>query len=183
MITGYTTTRTGTVTLVTVTSDLTGTIWYHWYLDGAWIGYTLSGARTFAPAPGERIRVDVVDTNDPDFDALAAPPAGYPARRTLWWVRSVAAGVARYRIQQKKGAGSWVTIAEIPATDAWHYQHTTDRLDDLASYTWRITPLDSVGNGGTALEFGPETIVRVPDAPDFTIAWDADDMTITFDAA
>jgi len=180
-ITAYTLTRLGEVTTVTVTSDLAGTIYYHWYTDGCYVGGGQSASRSFYLGLSDQTRVEVVDTNDADFDPVAGAPAGWPARRTLWWVRSIEADVASYRVEQKLGAGDWSTLAIVhDRPEAWDYAVMTDRLDDLSDYTWRVVPVDAAGNDGTPFTIGPEQIVRTPDAPNFTITFDAGTTKVTF---
>jgi len=207
MITNYETTRLGGATLVTVTSDLTGTVFFHWYLDGTHVDATTSPSRMFWQAGGDQVRVEVVDTLDPDFDYIAGAPAGWPARRTLWWVSAARTGlaamsldelallsldelatsplssddVAHYRIDQQRQAEGYEAMAIVHYVPGrWTYSHLTGRLDDLTEYTWRIVPVDQAGNDGAAFQIGPETIVRRPDSPDFTATLDEPSGKITF---
>lgn len=156
---------------VTVTSSLTGTVWYHWYLDGVWAGATLVGVRTFCLPAGTQARLAVLDTNDIDFDYNENNPEPYPARRILWWVRSLDTDVDHYRVEQRIDAGDWAAVATVPRDrEAWSYQWTTDRLTDLSAYEWRVIPVDRAGNDGTAVATQAETIVRKPDGVTFTVA-------------
>jgi hypothetical protein len=169
---------------IEVTSDLAGTVYYHWYLDGAWVGSTTEPWKLFRPASGEQLRVEVLDTTDPDFDPLASAPAGYPATRTLWWVRSLDTDVLYYRVDQQLSAGDWEEVAQVHAEPGrWDYQWRTGRLDDLSEHAWRIVPLDAAGNDGTPITIGPERIVRRPDAPAFTLVYDAGPNRVTFNEA
>ena len=179
MITSQTQQRLGPVVVVTVVSDLTPPpVYFHWYVHGAWIGPTTTGRRSFAPAPGEKLIVEVNDTLDPDYDAIANAPAGYPARRTLWWNRSIATDVSHYLAEENKASAGYVELASIPHDDnVWDYRQLTDPLDDLTSYEWRIRPVDLAGNIGTAVSLAAENVVRFPDAPDFTASFDGTDMT------
>jgi hypothetical protein len=92
MITSYQTTRLQNVTTVRVTTSLTGTVYFHWYLDGRPVGSGTSSVRSFYLAQGVQVRIDVLDTTDPAFDAAANAPAAYPARRTLWWLSAAETG-------------------------------------------------------------------------------------------
>ena len=169
---------------VTVISNLSGTVYFHWYADGAWLGVTTSNSRTFHLETGDQLRLDVLDTTDPDFDPIANAPAGWPARRTLYWVRSTDADVAAYKIEQQREAAAFTTIGRVIAdATSWTYDFLTPRLDDLTNYTWRITPIDAAGNLGTAITIGPEKIVRTPDAPRFTVTWNSGTFKMTFAAA
>lgn len=168
-------------TTVTVTSDLAGSVWYFWYRDGAYIARTASPVYTFGVEPGEQLRVEVIDTNDPDMDPIKAAPAGYPARRTLYWVRTTATDVDFYRVEQKEGAGDWTSIGRVYHSEArWVYSLLTGVLTDLASYQFRVVPVDRAGNDGTPVTLDAETVVRSPDAPDFTASYDGGTQRITF---
>jgi hypothetical protein len=180
--------RISDVTKVTVVSDLStsslyGTIYYHWYLDGDYCGRTTAPYRNFQLKIGDQGRVEVVDTIDPDFDSAANAPTAYPARRTLSWVTSTSS-VDHYRVEQKKAAGAYSSIAKVfSVLGQWTYSAKSERLDDLTEYTWRIVPVDSLGNDGTPYVIGPELIVRTPDSPDFTVSFSASTTKVTFTAA
>lgn len=180
-ITAYSQTYVAGVTTVTVTSSLAGTVYFHWYADGTYLGATEGPSRSFFVEEGEQLRVEVVDTTDADFDPVAGAPAAYPARRTLWWCRSIDADVDHYRIEEQVDGGDWSTIGLVPHDDAtWQYELVTERLDDLADYAWRVVPVDRAGNDGTAIALRTERVVRTPDAPDFTATFDPDTTRVTF---
>jgi len=183
-ITNYQTTQIGDAVLVKVTSDLVGTVYYHWYLDGIHQGSTTAPEWTFSVAPGEQARVEVIDTLDPGFDAIAGAPASYSARRTIYWVASLAADVEAYRVEQQAEGGDWESLGLILATPGqWTYWTLSPRLDDLTEYTWRIVPIDLAGNDGSPVVIDEELVVRTPDAPFFTAAFDADTQRVTFTEA
>lgn len=181
-ITAYSTVRLGEVTEVTVTSNLSGTIYYHWYVYGVYIGMSTSTSWLFYLADGEQGRIECIDTNDADFDAIANAPTDYPPTRTIYWTASVDTDVDKYRVEQKKNAGDWATVGTVyHEASRWSYELTTDRLDDLASYEFRVVPIDKAGNDGTPVTLGAENIVRTPDAPEFTIEFNTSPTTVTFD--
>lgn len=183
-ITSYTFQRTGCMTVVTVVSDLEGTVLYHWYLDGVYVGMTHHPERGFLLEVGDQADVQVNDTIDPDYDAVANAPVVYPANRTLWWVRSLDETTVAYRVEQKLGAGDWEEIGTVYRDGAqWDYSFLTPRLDDLGLYYWQIIPVDASGNDGTAVSADSETIVRKPDAPDFDIAFDSGTTKVAFSEA
>ncbi len=180
----YEQTRTADVTTITVTSPLVGIVYFFWFMDGIYAARTTSPSRAFRLAVGDQARIEVLCSNDPDLDVVANAPAGFPARRRLWWIRSLDASIADYRVDQKLGAGDWETLQIIHhQADLWDYEYITPRLDDLGSYTWQIVPVDTAGNDGTPLTIGPETIVRVPDAPRFEIAFDDGTGRVAFSEA
>jgi hypothetical protein len=180
----YSTVQIGDTTLVTVTSTLTPPVYYYWYLDGQYLGMTTIASRSFRLLVGDQSRVEVVDSNDPSMDPFEYAPEAYPARKTLFWIQSLAADVDHYRIDQQENGGDWGQIAIVPAiATQWSYMFLTARLDDLSSYAWRITPVDSIGNDGAPIEIGPELIVRTPDAPAFTASLNPSTTYLTVTAA
>lgn len=183
-ITSYRARRFGNLVRVTVTSDEVGTVYYHWYADGQYVGVTRSPTKTFYIDDGEQLRVVCVDTTSADYDPYQNPPDWYPARRVVWWVRSLSTDVRRYRVDQKAGAGDWETIALVDAQSGrWDYRVVTGRLDDLTDYAWRVIPLDAAGNPGTQIALDAERVVRTPDAPDYAIAFGDGTQKLTFSEA
>ena len=184
-IASYSQSRVGDLTTITVVSDLLpAAVYYHWYVDGWYVGPSGGPAYSLHSQPGDQVRIVCQDTTDPDYDAAANTPAGWPARRTLWWVRATDLDLDYYRVEQKLGAGAFTTIGRVsPRPQDWSLSLLTPRLTDLGVYTWRITPVDKAGNEGTAITIGPETIVRTPEAPDFTVSFDPATTRVTFSAA
>lgn len=183
-ITSLTAARAGDVTTATAVSDLSGTVYFHWYLDGAWVGRTTTGVRTFHLPPGEQVRLEVLDTTSDSFDAVANAPAGWPARRTLWWTRPPTEDLARFVVEQQADGGDWAVIGTVwVVAGAWSYSLLTPRLADLADYAWRVTPYDLAGNAGTPIALPAERVVRTPDAPGFAVELDPDTQRVTFSEA
>ncbi len=188
MITSYEQVRIGNVTRVTAVSDLEGTVYFHWYLDGLYLGGGTADWRSVYLAEGEQARIEAVDTTDPAFDPVANAPQGFPRRRTLWWISAARPGVAdlaAYRIEQSVDGGeSWTVLARASHADGqWTYEYLTGVLADLTDHRWRIVPVDRAGNDGQPIEIGPETVVRRPDSPAFTAQFDAGTSKVTFAAA
>jgi hypothetical protein len=182
MSVSYATTRVGNTTVVTVSSTLSGDVYFYWFVDGMFVGVSDANSRGFTLDDGDRSRIEVVDSNDAELDPAAIAPAGYPARKTLFWVRSLG-NVDHYRIDQQKNGGDWSEVGNVTADDRWSYSFLSARLDDLASYSWRIVPVDPTGNDGNALTIDPETIVRTPDAPAFACAFSQATHRITITGA
>ena len=169
---------------VTATSSLAGTVYYFWYMDGAFLAKTRSNVYTFFVKQGDQFRISVKDSNDPNYDYILHAPTGYSARRTLFWTRCTDSDILKYNIEQNKAAGGWTdigTVNDVPGQ--WSYTFVTERLDDLTSYQFRILPVDRAGNEGTALTFDAEKIVRTPDAPNYTVTFDADTDKVTYASA
>ncbi len=180
-ITAYHIKRVGTSTLVTVDSDLSSPIFYHWYQDGQFVEMTRDNTKGFFLVPGSHSRIEVNDTNDADYDSLGNAPAGYPGSRLLGWCRSVAADVKKYKIEQRVDGGDWTQVAMLRHENRkWYYTWRTGFLTDLSEYEWRIIPIDAFGNEGTALTFTAEKIVRLPDAPNFRNTYNESTDKLTF---
>jgi hypothetical protein len=178
-ITAQTATRHGDVTRVLVTSDLTAPVWFHWWLDGIYRGSTPTGSKSFQLAKGDQARLEVVDTIDADFDPESDGPDVYGARRTIGWIRSLDPTCVKYRIDEQKAGGAWTAVAWIQAElGRWYYTWTSDRLDDLTEYAWRVVALDDAGNE-TALAAVTDLVVRTPDSPAFEIDWAEEELTFS----
>ncbi len=159
--------------------------WYHWYLDGVHVETTRGPSLTFSVPVGDQAHVDVIPTMNPAFDPVAAAPADEPSpRRVLEWVRSLGEDVAAYRIMQSTGVigTDAVQVGRVDHWDGdWSYRFTTGRLGDLTWHRWWIVPIDVAGNEGSlGPTIGPETVVRRPDAPDFTATYDEGTQRVTF---
>ncbi|MEK6798962.1 MAG: hypothetical protein AABZ12_08370 [Planctomycetota bacterium] len=177
--------RQGNVVTVTVTSSLTGTVFYHWYVDGAYVASTQTPQYRFALDVGEQARVEIVDTNDANFDPIAGGPDAYPARRTIWWVRSLDADVVEYRVEESWDGANYTPIGSVPRNEEqWSYSLLTRRMHDMANqaqgWSWRVVPVDKAGNdGSTSLTMGTR-VVRYPDAPGFELSYSAGTQRVTF---
>ena len=181
-ITSYKIKRVGSVTVVTVVSNLSDPLYYHWYQDGKFIGMTRENKKAFSLAPGVQSRIIVNDTNDPDYDSVGNEPSGYRGRRKVGWCRSISTDVDRYKIEERVDSGDWTAVAYVRHTDRkWYYSWESNFLTDLGAYEWKVTPVDFYGNEGTVISYTSETIVRLPDAPYFTFAYDEDTDKITFE--
>ena len=96
----------------------------------------------------------------------------------------MASDVRTYRVDQRQSLGEWETIAEVASLGStWEYSCVTPRLQDLATYEWRVVPIDAVGNEGTPLVIDSESVVRRPDPPAFTATSDDGTARVTFSEA
>jgi hypothetical protein len=179
-ITYLTPTIVGDMTLVRVSSDLVGTVYFHWYQDGSYVGLTMVGQKGFRLSAGSEAEIVCQDTLDPAYDPVAAAPSGYPAVATLELVSSTDADIARYRLEQSQDGGAWVTIAYIEDDGDWWWTFATERLDDLSTYAWRAVPIDLVGNDGTPKVLGTMRVVRRPSAVRWARAFDSVANRMTF---
>jgi len=177
----YSVTRTGHALTVTAISALTGDLFYHWYIDGAYIDTTRVNTKTFVVEDDEQIVIAARVTHDENFDVILNAPPGYPARRTLHWIGSLDAGIKKYRIIQQKEAGGYASIGEVMHDPTvWEYAFLSPRLDTNSNYDWSVVPVNAAGNDGVALALGPEKIVRTPDAPNYSITYSSGTGRVTF---
>lgn len=175
-------TRIGEISLLEMTSDLSGTIYYHWYREGAWVGMTTEPRKHFRLEPGDEERIICQDTNDAAYDPVANAPAGYPARRSVFWTQSSVGNVRTFKVQEKKAAGSWTDRATIRG-HAWAYDWLSARLDDLTDYAHRVLGVDAAGNDGPPVAMDAARVVRRPDSLAFDIAYSAGTNRVTFSEA
>lgn len=169
--------RAGDILTVVAVSDLVSPT-FHWYLDGSYVGSSVSGSKAFQIAPGEQARIDVVDSIDAVFDPIADGPILYPSRLTLEWVRSMDDDTAWYEIAQTVNFGASTVIGRVRHDGRWSYRFTTARLIDLAVYQFSVTPIDRIGNVGPPLFNVSRTVVRHPDAPIYTAAYNAGNVIV-----
>jgi plasmid stabilization system protein ParE len=176
--------REGNVITATATTMLAGRVFFHWYVDGAFVETTLAGSYSLTLEEGERVRISVIDTNSESFDPVANAPEGFPGRRTIRWVRATYPTAAAYDVYQQKGAGASEVIGRIAHDDRrWSYSFRTGVLDDLATYYWYVLTILDDGNEGNTKSIYPvggEKIVRTPDAPQFTMTLDEGTGKVTF---
>ena len=160
----------GDMVEVVATSDL-GDPWFYWYSNGAYVGRTSEGRRWFGRRFDQALRIGVLDSESESFDPIANAPDGFPPTRTLEWIRSTDADTAEYLIEEQIDGGDWEELARVRMQPGqWRYTYETDALADGSSYAWRVTPIDTVGNSGTAVTIAAETIVRRPDPPDIAVS-------------
>lgn len=181
-------TQRGRYVTVQAETAITEDVYFHWYLDGLYAGVTRTPHFGYLLPLDDSAFVQCLATLYPDFDPIAAAPAGYPSRGTLQWIRSSAMNIGYYRVDSATGAGvpaggDWKEIARFVADDRWHYTYLTPSRSDLTWYWYRVVPVDTAGNDGTALTFGPFYVVRRPNPPDFATSYDAGTGRVTWSAA
>ena len=154
--------------LLIATSDEERPTFYA-YQEGLIFSENQSGLFYFNLEDGEELRVDIVDDQDD------APDLGFPGRAILQW--DADADATSYRIDQYVDA-AWAEIYSVQADTRSVYGWTSDYLDNLTSYSFRVVPIVS-DNDGYPLEF-TFYMHRRPDRPtvdDF--AYDSGTGTVT----
>lgn len=186
-VTAYNFNRSGNLVTVTVTSDLTGVVYYHWYRDGVYVGTTMNPAKGFYVPFNEQARVQCNDTTSAAYDPIANAPTAFSANRTLYWTRSLSSDVAFYRIEYQVVAPytdeDKTLIARIPVVAGqWDYHYLTPQIAEVTglplTVEFSISPEDVAGNIGTATVV-TDKIVRRPAAPDFTLSFDEGTTYVT----
>ena len=173
----------GQLSTIRVGTPLAGRVYYFWWVDGTYAGMTAGPEYVLLLPAGEQARVECVPSQNPLFDYLTYGPSTPPARALVWWIGSPAADVDYYRIDQAADGGAWSELGQVVhASELWDYRYLTPRLDDLTSYAWRVVSIDKAGNEGPPIVQSPRAIVRAPDAPDYTAAFDEGTTRVTFSA-
>ncbi len=123
---------------ITFTSDLTSPTFYV-YNQGKRVVVTV-GLRALIRSELEP-HVEV-------YDVEATVPDQYtnPGRITLQWYHLD--GAHRYRVEQLID-GVWTEKSIVNAQGDRYYSWVSDWLDDAIGYTFRVVPIDSLGNVGT----------------------------------
>lgn len=144
---------------------------FYVYRDGVLVATTKQTAISFTLTSGERIAVEVFD--DPDDE----PELIFPGRATIQWLGLTAA--ASYLVEEYVGA-AWTQRALLLASGRPYYQWTSRYLEDETTHQFRVTAIGADGNAGTPVAFSIP-VVRNPDAPEPTWAFDTDthELTVT----
>jgi hypothetical protein len=170
--------------VVSVTTSLTGTVYYNWYRNGRFAGVTVRPERKFHVGAGEQIEVDCIATRWRGFAAARHAPQSYHGRRRLEWLRSADSDVDHYLVQYQKDAGGWSTFRTVKhKAGQWSYAASTPTLDDGSTYDFRVIPVDTSSLEGTALSLDSLLVVRHPDVTDYAVSWSSGTGQVTFSAA
>lgn len=148
------------------------------YRDGLLIGTTRGRTFHVAAPAGEFPVFEVLD------DAEGEPQRAYPGRLILgWYARMDESPAAESYLVQERINDEWVTRQTVrnDGRTAFH-RFTTRVLEDAQEHTFRIVPIAASQNAGMPLEF-VTLLVRVPDPPQATFTYDANDGTVTIAVA
>jgi hypothetical protein len=163
-ITGLTLARMGGLAWrAAFTSSLASPTFRVW-IDGVRVGTTSIGRWDFTVRPGDGAAVEVYDA------AADEPREPLPARLTVQW-RAVT-GAASYRVEEYGGA-AWAVRASVTDDGRGYYQWASRRLEDDTTHQFRVVAVGGNGNEATAAQVDA-LMVRRPDVPTLTLAWDAE---------
>ena len=141
-------------TLITYSSSLSSPTFYI-YVDGVLTAQTTQTEYTIAVNPGETIVVEILD------DAAAQAMQIFPGKARLGWF--FVEDTNYYRIDEYI-EDEWVERRKMPENNGY-MEFESRFLEDGQSHQFRIVPVGTNGNEGTAREFSVLT-VRTPDTPD-----------------
>lgn len=113
---------------------------------------------------GELI-VSIGVSEHPFFEVLdkdcALAGIAFPGRLTVHWQEST--GADKYRVEELI-SGVWTLRAEIRDDGLGAFSWISRWLEDVTNHQFRVIPVDSTGNQGSALSFAA-LMVRHPDVP------------------
>lgn len=146
---------------------------FYIYLDGVLADQTEAQTRQFEIAPGEQVDIQIFDSSSD------TPEASYPGRVTLGW--EWVDGAVAYRIQRWTGS-AWEDYATVADAGQAAFTAQTPYLDDVTTHQFRIIAEDFQGLQGSAKE-ATVFMVRRPDQPSATVAYDDGTHVITAEVA
>ncbi|MCW8129630.1 MAG: hypothetical protein KIS92_04520 [Planctomycetota bacterium] len=128
---------------------------YRVYRNGVLAGAGTLEEMDFTLEPGESLVIEVLDEADQE------PATAFPNRMTLGW-KPVAA-TREYRVEEYVG-GSWIARKAVPEDGSPYYRWESRPLEDDTTHQFRVIPVGTNGNDGSALSFSA-LMVRYPDPP------------------
>jgi len=140
---------------------------------GRLIATTTDTSIVVALEAGARLVVEVREA------AYTKIPRGYPRQITLFWFRVTATS---YYLVEEYVVDTWTARARVYDTGAGSFRYVTRYLDDETSYQWRVTPVGTNGNSGTAKAW-TVLVVGYPDPVAATLAHDDETVKVTISAA
>jgi len=177
--------RAGARALVSVTTNLSGSVYYHWYVNGRWIGVTQRPQHWFHVQDERRqIEIECVATKWSRFDHELHRPLQYHGHPLVSWIRSASTDVAHYLAQYRQDAGEWTTFQQVRhVAGRWQYRVTAPLLADGSAYEFRVVPVNTSAVAGTPIVLDTVTVVRTPPVTAYVCTYDEDTDRVTFDAA
>lgn len=146
---------------------------YYLYIDARLAETTTRTWKQLDVARGEVIQFDVFD------ESVSQPDPAYPSRALIAW--DAVTDAVSYRIDQYVDS-TWSELVLLRDTGATYYRYLTAVLDDDTSYLFRVVPIAENNIEGIAREVSL-FMIRRPNPPDVTYAYNATSATITIDEA
>lgn len=142
---------------------------YYIWIDGVFAYETSLTEGVFPIVPGAAAIIDVFDSSSDE------PSVAYPGRFLIGWWPSDA--VDYYRIDEYYDS-AWLERARVIDNGEGFFTWRTRFLEDVTSHQFRIVPVGTDGNEGTATTF-TSLMVRHPDPPDVSYSYDSGTTKIT----
>jgi hypothetical protein len=95
---------------------------------------------------------------DATMDDEYSEGVSYPPYVIIQWVG--VAEASRYLVQRYDG--SWTQVDSVVHSAVQYYQYRTSKIENDEAAQWRIVPVDTLGNQGTALSFNFAVIGNPP---------------------
>ena len=146
---------------------------FYVYRDGELLATTSLNEWLVTVEAGEAPVFDVLD------DAAASPEPAFPGYLVLTWY--AVAGAHRYLVQEDV-AGTWTTFKTVLEDGSGYYLVSTRFLEDATVHTFRVLPVGTNENDGTAATLIC-LMVRNPDPPDVSFSYDSGTGAVTIAAA
>ena len=157
-------------------SDKTAPITFRVYVAGEKVTEFISATKDseiYLPiASGDHPFIEVMDAD------CAPEPAG-PGRASIYWFR--VSGATTYRVERNISS-VWTLEAEVPDDGRSYFLWASGWLADVTSHQLRVVPVDDAGNQGSTTTKNI-LLVRHPDVPNVTYAYNSGPKTVTISAA
>jgi hypothetical protein len=150
-------------------SDLGGTPTFYIYLNGSLIEVTTRTTKRIQIEADREFQLEILD------NANTAPQTAYPDYAIITW--EPVDNAIKYRIDQWV-ASAWVELATVADMGQNTFEYTTQKLADVTTHLFQITPIDSGGIEGAVRPFSV-LMVRRPDRPVVTYVYDNGTNKIT----
>lgn len=150
-------------------SDLGGTPIFYIYIDGTLVAETTHTEYEVSVNVDESYVVEILDV------AGQIPMQVFPGKQRLNWF-GFTEDVEYYRIDEYVDA-AWVERKR-KKENGGYISFTSRFLEDGATHTFRVVPVGTDGNEGTAKQFAV-LMVRHPDVPDVGYTYDGGTNKIT----
>lgn len=143
------------------------------YRDGELLATTTLTEWLITVEQGEAPVLEVLDADTPN------PSPAFPGYLLISWY--AVAGAERYLVQENL-SGTWTTFKTVLEDGSGYYLVPTRFLEDATVHSFRVLPVGTNENQGTAAELAC-LMVRIPDPPDVTFSYSSSTGAVTITAA